>query len=486
MNQFDFTDDYQNLIQNQETRGLLSNPLLKKDIWHTVDDLGLKVNEHQKTLTINFSDVKLDWFRFVVKLYILVRSRLKLSPGYLKDNVSHLKRFSRFLEANSVYSFDQIDNQTFDDFDYYLRSLNISKRTISLHYVTLKNFFDTCRLEGWVEINTYWFNGRRTGVSTPKNDEINYIPEEVWHQLDQNLHHLPEQLQRMVLIIRTTGIRVGELLNLPLDCLRKRGEQWRLRFTTEKYKTEDELPIIPDLVVVIKEQQDYIKDHFEDSYNNLFSTHSGNHRKRLNPQPKVMNTLTFNTWLNKLSKQCNIQSKNGQLWHFSSHQFRRTVGTVMTNAGVRDLIIQKYLRHRSPDMQNHYKHLLKQVLGEEYQELMKDKKYVDISGKVVARYQPSNPITELMRRKMYQITTQYGECHRPILKSPCQTVNACWRCEHWRTSTDDLVYLKDDLKRLNEEINVAESLGMVKQQQGLEDDCNSLVTRIQGLEAVDE
>ena len=46
----------------------------------------------------------------------------------------------------------------------------------------------------------------------------------------------------------------------------------------------------------------------------------------------------------------------------------------MTNAGVRDLVIQKYLRHRSPDMQNYYKHLLKQVLGSEYQELIQEKK----------------------------------------------------------------------------------------------------------------
>jgi integrase/recombinase XerD len=94
----------------------------------------------------------------------------------------------------------------------------------------------------------------------------------------------------------------------------------------------------------------------------------------------------------------------------------------MTNAGVRDLIIQKYLRHRSPDMQEHYKRLLKEVLGEEYHELMKGSSYVDSTGKMVAQHQPQNPITEFVRRKMYQITTQYGECHRPILKSPSRTI----------------------------------------------------------------
>ena len=203
------------------------------------------------------------------------------------------------------------------------------------------------------------------------------------------------------------------------------------------------------------------------------------------PKQKLMGSYSFNRWLNRLAKKCNICSKDGRLWHFQSHQFRRTVATIMTNAGLRDLIIQKYLRHRSPDMQRHYKHVLKQVLGEELKKLMTEKKYVDITGKVVASYKPQNPVTEFLRRRMYQITTQYGECHRPILKAHCQTVNSCWRCEHWRTSTDDLPWVKDDLKRVEEELKIAEKLGMVRQQQGLADDRNSLLTRLQGLEQVD-
>ena len=82
---------------------------------------------------------------------------------------------------------------------------------------------------------------------------------------------------------------------------------------------------------------------------------------------------------------------------------------------------------------------------------------------------------------MYQVTTQYGECHRPVLRSPCQTVNACWRCEHWLTSSDDLDALKDDLNKIEEELEIAEKLGMVRQQKGLVNDQQSLVIRIQGL-----
>ena len=477
---------YPDWIQKLEAQQLIENPLLKKDTWHTVDDLGLKLNEHQKCLTFKFGEIDQDWLKLLSKIYILLRSRLNLSTQHLKNQILYLKRFSQFLRHQSIYSAEKIDNQCFENFDYYLRSLNLSESSIRLHYTTLNNFFLLCRTEGWLEVNTYWFEGRRRGKTSPKNDEIEYIPEEVWHQIEQHLHCLPEPIQRMILVIKTTGMRIGELLNLPLDCLKKRENQWRLRLMTEKYQTEDELPISQSLVVVIKEQQKYIKQHFGKSYQKLFCSNNGKKYCDFIPAPRVMTTNTFNRWLNQFSQEYNICSKDGQNWHFKSHQFRKTIATIMTNAGVRDLIIQKYLRHRSPDMQNYYKHLFKQVLGDEYQELIKEKKYVDNTGKIATSYQPKNPLTELLRRKMYQITTQYGECHRPLLKSPCQTVNACWRCQHWRTSTDDLNYLKDDLKRVEEELAIAEKLGMVRQQQGLEDDHQSLVIQIEGLEKIND
>ena len=125
-----------------------------------------------------------------------------------------------------------------------------------------------------------------------------------------------------------------------------------------------------------KEQQQYIEKYFGDSYKKLFCSNVSKQYFNFIPVAKTMTGNTFNRWLNKLAETYNIRSKDGEIWYFTSHQFRRTVATVMTNAGVRDLIIQKYLRHRNPDMQNHYKHLLKQVIGDEYQELIKEKNNV--------------------------------------------------------------------------------------------------------------
>lgn len=486
----------------QVPRDLLQNPLLQKDIWLVKEDLGLSTPAHRSLRTINFSSITNNWFKLCLKLYALLRTKSGCAAATVHRGVLNLTRFFNFLRGQSVDDFDQIDNRIFEAYEYHLvRELKLRPRTVEGHLSNLAIFFDTCRLEGWLEVNTYWFKGKKNHYNQlPKNAEIEYIPESVWNQLDQNLKYLPEPIQRMVILLKCTGVRVGELCNLPLDCLRKRGDQWRIRFTTEKYDVEDELPIVmPELVAVIKEQQEYIKQEFIDSYHNLFcgnrtgkrclrrSTDDGEVQQLVfYPKPEVMSWESFNNWLNRLAKMCNICTKDGQLWHFRSHQFRRTVATVMTNAGVRDLIIQKYLRHRSPRMLLHYQHFLKQAMQSEYEELLREKKYVDISGKVVANHKPTNPLTGLMRRKMYQISTQYGECHRPILKSQCQRVNACWRCQHWRTSTDDLSYLKDDLERVSLELETASKLGMTRQKQGLEEDRNNLLNCLKALEEIDD
>lgn len=485
LNQFDLlSEDYDGLFERKMPLQLLQNPLLKKDIWRTKEDLGLEFHDHNKVVTVNFNKIQPKWLNLLSKLYILKRASQKISIEYININIIYLRKFAKFLQEKGFNNSKYINNELFEQFDDWIHLTRLKEKSISDCYTTLTSFFDICRVEGWLDINTYWFRGRKKAI-TLKNDEINYIPEEVWNQLEDNLHHFPEPMQRKILIIRTLGLRIGELLNLPLNCLRKRKNQWHLRLKeTEKFKIEDELPVPLDLVPVIREQQNYIQKNFGNHYKKLFCSNSSGRKFTFKPVARVMCVNTFNSWLNRLAKQYNICSKEGKLWHFSSHQFRRTIGTILTNAGVRDLIIQKYLRHRNSEMQNHYKHIFKEVIGDEYQKLTKEKNFVNIEGKVVANHKPQDVIEEYIRLRMHQITTQQGECHRSNLKKPCPTVNGCWRCRNWMTSEQDLLYLKQDLERLKNEIEKANELGMVRVAKEIQKDLNYIQIRIIALEAI--
>ena len=76
LNQFDWSsEEYDGLFEKEIPSQLLQNPLLQKDIWRTVDDLNLKINAHKRKLTLNFESLKPAWFKLLVKLYILVKSK---------------------------------------------------------------------------------------------------------------------------------------------------------------------------------------------------------------------------------------------------------------------------------------------------------------------------------------------------------------------------------------------------------------------------
>ena len=486
LNQLDWSSsEYDGLFETEVPSQLLKNPLLQKDVWRIKEDLGIDSLEHDKRLTINFRKIQPKWLNLLAKMYILTIVNTKPSCSTIRKDITCLVNLAKFLKEKEIEKIQYINNELFEEYDYWIHLTLVKKDTICRDYSAFEKFFNVCSRENWLKINTYWFKKRKK-KSKPNNNDIEYLPEEVWNQLEENLCYLPQPIQRKILIIRTLGLRIGELLNLPLDCLRKRGNQWRLRLKeTEKFKVEDELPIPEILAAIIKEQQEYITENFGNSYKKLFCSINGNsHNFNCVPVAKVMNINSFNLWLNRLAEKCNILTQDGQLWHFSSHQFRRTVATIMTNAGVRDLIIQKYLRHRNPEMQNYYKHLLKEVIGEEYQELIKEKNFVNIEGKIVATHKPQDAIEEYMRIRLHQISTQQGECHRSNLKKPCPTVNGCWRCGDWMTSEKDLPYLKQDLERLKNELKKTNKLGMVRVAKEIQKDINYLEIRIKALEGI--
>jgi integrase len=97
-----------------------------------------------------------------------------------------------------------------------------------------------------------------------------YIPDEVIRQLNQHLNTLPEPIMRMVLIIQECGLRIGELCQLPLNCLRQDSKGgWFIQFMRPKMRFETTLPISRELAQVIKEQPAYILQHLGRDYQYL-------------------------------------------------------------------------------------------------------------------------------------------------------------------------------------------------------------------------
>ncbi|MBW4547457.1 MAG: site-specific integrase [Symplocastrum torsivum CPER-KK1] len=460
--------------------------LMQKDRWYGEEDLGMRLNQHEGVKSIYFGNIRQNWLKDITKYYILYRRYQGKSFGTLREYIKAIQHFSRFLETQCVYYFTDITDEVLSSYLGNMHSL--SEKTQKHRLSHIKIFFELGNSNNWFQISTYWFRGR-LGDAKPKNNKINYIPNEVSSQIDIYLYLLAKPLQRMVLLLRALGLRGSELLQMRFDCLKQRmSGDWEIHFTNWKFKERhDVLPIVPELAEIIKEQQTYIRTHLGEDFEYLFcaNTYESNGFKFFKAKSKVMLLQQFNIYLNQWAESCNICDESGKLWKFTSHQFRRTVATKMTNEGVRQYIIQRYLRHHSPDMMQHYAHILPSTFKKEIEGLHKRKKIVDVTGLEVSI---SNPEIEndielrWLRSKMQPKALAMGFCARPQLLKPCPHANACMDCQHFRLDEDDLPTLTQHLERNQKLKEESERLGYIRQLKEIEQDEAKLINIIKSLE----
>ncbi len=464
--------------------------LLSKDIWLTEEDLGLKTHQHSPVKHLNFSLLKQSWLKKRAKQYIIYKRIQGIKISTLSNYLLMFNNLSRFLETKSLNCFSEIDENILDLFVKQVSKKSQSSRQI--HIGSLKGFLDTGNLEGWFKISTYTLKEYSKGKKYNQVN-INYIPDEVLQQLDENLHFFPEPIQRLVVLMKTLGLRACEALNMKFDCLRQhRDGNWDIEFVNWKFQERlDRLPINEYLVSLIKQQQKYIRDNLGENFDILFCGNQLGYAVQKTgqvipflPSPRTLTRQSFNRYLNQLAKRCNIQDKTGNIFDFKTHQFRRTVATKMANQGVRTYIIQCYLRHLSPSMIKHYIELLPETIKKEMEAFRKNNKIVDITGGEVKQENPEahDYMREWLREKMQPRALSMGFCKRPELLKPCPHANTCMSCEHFRLNEDDLPALKQNLERNRQLKSESIKNGYERQIYIIEQDENQLIKLINSLE----
>lgn len=338
------------------------------DIWNA-QQLGIhNTVPHRTEKAYNFTPIQQEWLKYYAKQFILHSHNKSLATRSLY--LDTFKDFSRFLyRCNYRGQLEEITRSLILDYIYDLEKRKLSYSVKSHRLYQLKTFFDVGKLNNWFNIDSTLLIYKEDYPKKTQNLP-RYIPKEVMHQLNHHLSDLPDPMMRMVLIIQECGLRIGELCQLSLDCLKcdKEG-QWRLQFMQWKLLQEHTIPISSELAQVIREQQNYIFENLTKDFKYLFcASDKGTSFKtgiRYKPSPKIMKCESFIYYLRTLSEKYNIKDSSGQQWHFTSHQFRHTVGTSMINSGVPQYIVQRYLGHTSPEMTMTYAHIYDETLRKE-------------------------------------------------------------------------------------------------------------------------
>jgi integrase len=175
----------------------------------------------------------------------------------------------------------------------------------------------------------------------PRPDD--YLPRPLTAEHDQLIQR--ELLRRddwagnALLLLRHTGMRIGECLDLPLDCLRSTGQdQWAIHVPLGKLRTERLVPVDAFVRGIVHRLQLLRSQDARSSDGFLLARPRG--RARVGYELRIT--------LHQTAADVGIQTR------IVPHQFRHSFATEMLRAGASLPVVMKLLGHQSPKMTMRY------------------------------------------------------------------------------------------------------------------------------------
>ena len=176
---------------------------------------------------------------------------------------------------------------------------------------------------------------------TPEQDEL------VQHELLRR----DDLLSNALLLMRHTGMRIGESVDLSFDCLRLVGPgQWAIHVPLGKLKTERWVPV------------DSVVCQLVERIRSLRPPTAPKSGRLLLPGPRGRYLLKrkLRAAFREVTAAVGIPAR------LVPHQFRHTYGTEMLRAGVSFAAVMKLLGHKSPHMTLQYLEITQQDLQREF------------------------------------------------------------------------------------------------------------------------
>jgi len=385
--------------------------------------------------TARFSGISQPWLRDPVKRW----SRFRLATGCAFATIDAgalaLTRFSRFLAAHhpGAAGASAITRPVLEDYMSWPLGQGYSAATRALSLSVIRVFFDACHRHGWLP-------GLAASATIYveelpfHHDEIaRFIPEFVMAQLEsgQALAKIPHTTTRnLVVVIMETGLRGGDACNLPFNPVLTDSSGWPcLRFEAVKIRAEQLIPLSAKAAAAIRDQQDYVRQHWPAGSRWLFPGIAGN-----DDGSRPYSHSNFTKQLTHWQRVIGLHDETGQPVTVTGHQFRHTLGTRLINSGVPQHVVQKLLGHASPHMTSRYAKIHDATIREEFDRYQAQR--VNISGQRIG-YDPDSPAAsaEWVKHNLNRVRDSLtnGYCGRPA-QQDCPHPNACLTCPDFQTT----------------------------------------------------
>jgi Phage integrase family len=262
--------------------------------------------------------------------------------------------------------------------------------------------------------------------------------------------NLPDRFARTGLtVLRGAGLRIGELLNLELDCVADYGPAgvW-LRVPLSKLNSERSVPLDDQTLAAI----------------NDWKTHRGHQRALPHERDGRMVDFLFvergrrpghariERGLAQAVRTAGLTGPDGAPLHITAHQLRHTYATSFANAGMSIQGIMALLGHTTPEMTLRYATLASPTLRAAYETAM-------------GRMRPRLPIApvgkplipdkiEWLNSEMLKTRVAHGYCARELAAEACPYANICETCDNFIPTTEFTPALHaqlEDIRALRED-----------------------------------
>jgi len=367
----------------------------------------------------------------------LQRLEATLARGSVQSTASDLAHFGRFLARSDPQLVSLAHLDRIRHIEAYLNELTIAVNhrygtplapsTRKARILSLGLFFDAMAEWGWPDAPTRKLIYTRDAPKVP-HPLPRYLPVQVDRRLIEALAASPNRLRAdALLLLRATGMRIGELTGLELDCVHEiPGEGAWLKVPLGKLLTERMVPIDDDTVEII----DRIVEHRSQG-RPLRDRHTGRLAEFLfTHQGRRLSADSIRAELHRAAAEIGIDPAP------TPHQLRHTFATAMVNSGCSLQALMAMLGHASAEMSLRYGRVFDKTVRDEYERALTQAK-----ATLVAPLPAATPVqlrTDWHSAPLIKARLAGGYCVRTLAQGVCPYTNICEHCPGFRTEASFL------------------------------------------------
>jgi integrase len=411
-------------------------------------------NTRERSLADQLAKIPQSEIRRVMQRYLEICSTT-LRPSTIEDRCDNFEGFGMWLDDNhpSIVRLDQLDRQVMEQFltwNHTRRSrgrrANGQPISIARQHGTvsaLKTFLEDITLWGWAE--------RPTRPIIHRSDVprlARAVPRALSPADDRDLMAAVAQLDDVaarcaITILRGTGMRSGELLDLELDCLADYHDHgtW-LRVPVGKLNTERSVPVDETTLAAFDE----------------WTRHRG--RSRPLEHPRTRRLVDFMWVINgrrmgngRLRRNLELAANNAGIGHVHPHQLRHTYATTLVNGGMSIEALMAVLGHVTPEMTMRYAHLASDSIRTAYDTaIAKARPTARFVAGPTGQFVPDH--IDWLHSEMIKTRVAHGYCSRHLTAGACTYANICEQCDNYvpdpnrndiiESQLADVIELRDD------------------------------------------